>query len=131
MYAVQFIFKLLLNTNSHVCRCISAIIFYRPRVIYIDLPVALFKFIRLSMPLSYAELYECFALQSSFEGSGLDYDMKKDEHLLIFFHGWGGGIRTPECWDQNPVPYHLATPQDTDLVYHFLRRFSRERMSRA
>ena len=25
-------------------------------------------------------------------------------------HGWGGGIRTPECWDQNPVPYHLATP---------------------
>ena len=24
--------------------------------------------------------------------------------------GWGGGIRTPECWNQNPVPYHLATP---------------------
>ena len=23
--------------------------------------------------------------------------------------GWDGGIRTPECWDQNPVPYHLAT----------------------
>ena len=23
--------------------------------------------------------------------------------------GWDGGIRTPECWNQNPVPYHLAT----------------------
>ena len=25
--------------------------------------------------------------------------------------GWGGGIRTPECRNQNPMPYHLATPQ--------------------
>ena len=24
--------------------------------------------------------------------------------------GWGGGIRTPECRYQKPVPYHLATP---------------------
>src|SRR5690348_3974721 len=24
--------------------------------------------------------------------------------------GWGGRIRTCECRDQNPVPYHLATP---------------------
>ena len=24
-------------------------------------------------------------------------------------HGWDGGIRTPECWYQKPVPYHLAT----------------------
>ena len=24
--------------------------------------------------------------------------------------GWGGGDRTPECMDQNHVPYHLATP---------------------
>jgi hypothetical protein len=23
--------------------------------------------------------------------------------------GWDGGIRTPECLDQNQVPYHLAT----------------------
>ena len=28
--------------------------------------------------------------------------------------GWGWGIRTPECWDQNPVPYHLANPQYTN-----------------
>ena len=27
-----------------------------------------------------------------------------------FRFGWGGGIRTPECQDQNLVPYHLATP---------------------
>lgn len=26
-----------------------------------------------------------------------------------FYFGWDGGIRTPECQDQNLVPYHLAT----------------------
>lgn len=26
-------------------------------------------------------------------------------------YGWAGGIRTPECKDQNLVPYHLATAQ--------------------
>lgn len=31
--------------------------------------------------------------------------------LWSIFYGWDGGIRTPECWDQNPVPYHLATSQ--------------------
>lgn len=25
--------------------------------------------------------------------------------------GWGGRDRTFECWNQNPVPYRLATPQ--------------------
>ena len=24
--------------------------------------------------------------------------------------GWGGRIRTCGCWNQNPMPYHLATP---------------------
>ena len=33
-----------------------------------------------------------------------------DEESKIF-RGWGRGIRTPECWDQNPVPYRLASPQ--------------------
>ncbi len=28
---------------------------------------------------------------------------------LRYFYGWDGGIRTPECQDQNLVPYHLAT----------------------
>ena len=27
------------------------------------------------------------------------------------YYGWDGRIRTCECWDQNPVPYHLATSQ--------------------
>ena len=27
------------------------------------------------------------------------------------FYGWTGRIRTCECWDQNPVPYRLATVQ--------------------
>jgi hypothetical protein len=26
-------------------------------------------------------------------------------------YGWGGRIRTSGCRNQNPVPYHLATPQ--------------------
>jgi hypothetical protein len=28
-------------------------------------------------------------------------------------NGWGGRIRTSEWRDQNPLPYHLATPQET------------------
>ena len=27
------------------------------------------------------------------------------------FAGWGGRIRTSAWWNQNPLPYHLATPQ--------------------
>ena len=38
--------------------------------------------------------------------------------LAVFFEfGWGGGIRTPECQDQNLVPYHLATPQNMRIIY--------------
>ncbi len=29
----------------------------------------------------------------------------------IWQSGWGGRDRTYECRNQNPVPYHLATPQ--------------------
>ena len=32
-------------------------------------------------------------------------------------NGWGGRIRTYECRDQNPVPYHLATPQRETGLY--------------
>ena len=28
---------------------------------------------------------------------------------LVF--GWGGRVRTSAWWNQNPLPYHLATPQ--------------------
>lgn len=40
--------------------------------------------------------------------------VKMDSSLSLLdfvLYGWDGGIRTPECWDQNPVPYHLATSQ--------------------
>jgi hypothetical protein len=33
-----------------------------------------------------------------------------ERKALSFLYGWGGGTRTPECQDQNLVPYHLATP---------------------
>ena len=35
----------------------------------------------------------------------------KKKNIARKFHGWDGGIRTPECRDQNPVAYHLATSQ--------------------
>ena len=30
--------------------------------------------------------------------------------------GWAGRIRTCECWDQNPVPYRLATAQSFSIL---------------
>ena len=36
--------------------------------------------------------------------------------------GWGGRDRTFECWNQNPVPYHLATPQQEPHPYNPPRR---------
>jgi hypothetical protein len=35
---------------------------------------------------------------------------KNTDQLVGIFLGWGGGIRTPECRHQKPMPYHLATP---------------------
>ena len=35
--------------------------------------------------------------------------------------GWGARIRTWECGDQNPVPYHLATPKDSHILAHLMR----------
>ena len=32
--------------------------------------------------------------------------------------GWTGRIRTCECWDQNPVPYRLATVQYPYILPH-------------
>src|SRR5450432_4174494 len=31
----------------------------------------------------------------------------------VLSNGWGGRIRTSEWRDQNPLPYHLATPQQS------------------
>ena|GEM_PF-5720798 len=52
--------------------------------------------------------------------------------VLCHFHGWGGRIRTCECWYQKPVPYHLATPQyvcieqiDFNLFARYIQIFAR------
>ena len=46
--------------------------------------------------------------------------IKKDSYGIIFILGWGWGIRTPEWWDQNPLPYHLANPQRSMWFYYIL-----------
>ncbi len=35
------------------------------------------------------------------------------DHSVVSHGGWGGRIRTSEWRDQNPLPYHLATPQQS------------------
>lgn len=37
--------------------------------------------------------------------------MEDNNDIRELIPGWDGGIRTPECQDQNLVPYHLATSQ--------------------
>ena len=55
---------------------------------------------------------ECFAKAKLIRGfKPRPQHEKRQTKRSDDFHGWGGGIRTPECWNQNPVPYHLATPQ--------------------
>ena len=44
------------------------------------------------------------------------YNLMVDLEKIPF--GWDGGIRTPECRDQNPVPYHLATSQRRLSLYY-------------
>jgi hypothetical protein len=41
-----------------------------------------------------------------------------DELLMPTNSGWGGRIRTSEWRDQNPLPYHLATPQQLSKLSH-------------
>ena len=44
--------------------------------------------------------------------------IKQQPQRLLFYFGWDEGIRTPECWYQKPVPYHLATSQYIILKLH-------------
>ena len=37
-----------------------------------------------------------------------------------YIYGWGGRIRTYGTRDQNPMPYHLATPQ-LYIGLHYLK----------
>lgn len=45
------------------------------------------------------------------DGVVLQIDLIPPYDELFDKNGWGGGIRTPECRYQKPMPYHLATPQ--------------------
>ena len=56
---------------------------------------------------------ECFAKAKLIRGCRPDHKTmkKRPNKSPVIFHGWDGGIRTPECQDQNLVPYHLATAQ--------------------
>ena len=38
--------------------------------------------------------------------------------LQVFDIGWGARIRTWEWRNQNPLPYHLATPHETGAQAH-------------
>jgi hypothetical protein len=59
--------------------------------------------------------------------SGLDFDGKpRTPHSLSA--GWGGRIRTSVWRNQNPLPYHLATPQ---CASRDLKRKAGSRQSRA
>jgi hypothetical protein len=41
---------------------------------------------------------------------------RENNHDLKYLDaGWGGRIRTSEWRNQNPLPYHLATPQKVEL----------------
>ena len=42
---------------------------------------------------------------------GGPFSSKEGNSLKRGLVGWGGRIRTSAWWNQNPLPYHLATPQ--------------------
>ena len=42
---------------------------------------------------------------------------KNTDQMVCNFLGWDGGIRTPECRHQKPVPYHLATSHQQYRLY--------------
>ncbi|KKR18785.1 MAG: site-specific recombinase [candidate division CPR2 bacterium GW2011_GWC1_41_48] len=84
------------------------------------------KFENLSQTFANSNLDQTRILLSSIFPSGLVWQDERYSNseispfycIIIDFQpgcvpfGWGGGIRTPECWDQNPVPYRLATPHN-------------------
>ena len=46
-----------------------------------------------------------------------------------YSNGWGGRIRTYGTRDQNPMPYHLATPQFNYELHHLKFNFKHFRGS--
>ncbi len=41
----------------------------------------------------------------------INFKFYQNKLIIINYKSWGGRIRTYEWWNQNPLPYHLATPQ--------------------
>jgi hypothetical protein len=48
-----------------------------------------------------------------------DNDLNHSLKTVECIYGWGGRIRTYGTRDQNPMPYHLATPQ-LHIEVHYL-----------
>ena len=46
--------------------------------------------------------------------------LQQNQQVGIF--GWGGRVRTSEWRNQNPLPYHLATPQSVRVNSRFAGR---------
>ena len=44
--------------------------------------------------------------------------------------GWGARIRTWEWRNQNPLPYHLATPQERRTILAETRQINRQTINR-
>ena len=51
------------------------------------------------------KLYRTLIFQRTYRLRWIQLDQEKSKF------GWGGRTRTHEWRDQNPLPYHLATPQ--------------------
>ena len=47
----------------------------------------------------------------------------------FLMYGWGGRIRTYGTRDQNPMPYHLATPQSIIELHYLIFFFKHFRIS--
>src|SRR3990167_6081610 len=47
--------------------------------------------------------------------AGPTQQQKQPPPAAVRLNGWGGRDRTYECRNQNPMPYHLATPQWTTI----------------
>ena len=84
----------------------------------------------LAVDLSVAEVIHRLCAPASAVVSGGWWNPKSllsKEQLLMPKFGWGGRMRTSECRDQNPLPYHLATSQAHKKSTCILRRRSRKK----
>src|SRR5450755_2443996 len=71
-------------------------------------------------------MFMCFTTAAASCGLALPVKMRMRSNFIVAprcdrrGYGWGGRDRTYECRNQNPVPYHLATPQGKTVTYEIL-----------